>query len=1278
MKSLILENSIYTNDQEKEAFVSNKQHVATAFWVNLLGMFGLFAFSSKKGLMKTYFQDDLYLRLTTISDQNKDLSLLVKLYYEAGGLPMDAANKLTKMLVLIKQRAITSKNFDHVLFKEIVSDMRYQTVRPIPVVLNLVKAFVEDGAPLQTIGKEMFYLTKTRKKEILPFAGEFYEIAKQYIAQMGSIPRLNELKTVDDSQPASSEPEKEPEQVTAAQKVQDNTPAFAQRISGYANSQVSNFVPTFNAANPLKDILKKEIEKVEEKASKEFNAQDLPSTPDSEMKVFNKPDKELNLEYASSSIDTEFQQYIKKFIDEGIFNHDKFLLGIRREVSKEFFNWLISGLNNTIPKNARELDVVLVNYDYETISNFIVAAIDSIRGSKQVSDMLDGVYFRSFALSHSFTMDQYFRFMSGDASTYLANYRTAEYFAPIFSKFFLKSLQLDNGASINKFKTTVKGDGFQKIVLGALNSVLNGDNPKFDQAEILLNYVISNGFDLGYQFSNFRDNNNIDAISNFSEEFKQKWKDYPVKDMHGKCYFGYITSGQFKKILDEKTYEGVYKWLPFYDMDTNSDEFYEFAKALPSNKIEFAPKNSSLKIRGVVNEDWNKVVVRILSESTNPHDKIKLLENSGEMNKQTMQEIVAHYLQLEDDMKANNPKIRYDKEFKAPIYYALDKLIAYEGALDDVYELIPEWVDLAIDETVYNLRYNNFLYSEKNPELNEKLLKNGFGSIKVFENAKLDFTDTDSIFTLVNSMYTEHVDAMMKRPDAVEAFKSAELWNRLFQKYDDSGGTLRNPNMTGMFERIGDQLDFDGLSREFKNSLTSEASDDRFEAGRLSPRLLVKAMKQSDVRNSTVNAILRNQFSFSKQIPDDLADDFYQELKRREMVSIPAAIALPNRVFNKLYDEAIKMQYPKAEWDKVKLDKFNAMAMRGYRDKLSETILPIEFDITDSHMEKIVEYNNIDFSSIYDLSQELPDSVDLSEMKITDLNIQLSSNSEAFVRGETKRINGYNSRRHGGIGLRVIESHDVHVPTQIDAVRLKKEILQRDGHPLNEMEPVFHGCGAIAANMILKYGFKVIPEGAPSHTGAMLGNGIYITNVLDKAAQYVKTDHPDDNNFGRRTGIIGYLFEMYAVLGQPVKDFSEGGTGSVNDFKPHLVSPEWCLHDHENQLVIKRVHRVERVDIESVDQLNESARMKSFDDFIFEETKESGRKELTVILVRDQVTKEMEKKFGKNVKLVSHNSFVIYNDKLEGVHLIPTIHRFTNESLDKLLSGDVSVLPVKR
>jgi hypothetical protein len=140
--------------------------------------------------------------------------------------------------------------------------------------------------------------------------------------------------------------------------------------------------------------------------------------------------------------------------------------------------------------------------------------------------------------------------------------------------------------------------------------------------------------------------------------------------------------------------------------------------------------------------------------------------------------------------------------------------------------------------------------------------------------------------------------------------------------------------------------------------------------------------------------------------------------------------------------------------------------------------------------------------------------------------------------------------------------------------------------------PAFHGTGGIAASMILRYGFKVIKSSDPSVAGRMLGDGIYFSNKIDKALQYVS-----NGGYDRGLGTKGYILELDNTLGKSGSNYRAMGLG--ND---HIRSPEWCVYEPKKQLAIIKVHEVEFANSERVNKYlaEDTDDRLSFKDFMTE------------------------------------------------------------------------------
>ena len=187
-------------------------------------------------------------------------------------------------------------------------------------------------------------------------------------------------------------------------------------------------------------------------------------------------------------------------------------------------------------------------------------------------------------------------------------------------------------------------------------------------------------------------------------------------------------------------------------------------------------------------------------------------------------------------------------------------------------------------------------------------------------------------------------------------------------------------------------------------------------------------------------------------------------------------------------------------------------------------------------------------------------------------------------------------RTHGNIGLQFLKTYNSTLKYPEERKRWS------ENNPNTEMiVPAFHGSGSLAASFMTRYGFG-ITTGALIKAGRMLGNGIYVSNVVDKVAQYL-----GDASYGRKTGIIGYLFELDVHLGKEISDYNRyedheaggfayagdpnwkfpGSKKPISGYSTRGVgtrSPEWCIFNPRGQIEFKKVHKVKLVSKSEIEE----------------------------------------------------------------------------------------------
>lgn len=262
--------------------------------------------------------------------------------------------------------------------------------------------------------------------------------------------------------------------------------------------------------------------------------------------------------------------------------------------------------------------------------------------------------------------------------------------------------------------------------------------------------------------------------------------------------------------------------------------------------------------------------------------------------------------------------------------------------------------------------------------------------------------------------------------------------------------------------------------------------------------------------------------------------------------------------------------------------------------------------LTPEKMLDVLQINNISIAPseppkngerIADYLKRIP-AANIGELHAEDENL-----SQAELERRSVEYDVFNAYRHGNVSVLFEKSFSVKVPVMEEgAKRFDAEVRERGDAP-NFMSPMFHGTSSLAASFICRNGFRIIEESSAIQiTGKAIGNGVYVTNVLDKASAYVS-----DDGFDQTTGSRGgYLLEMECLLGRRGSEWDATGlAGEINT--TGYLSPEWVLFRPNEQLRITKAHQVRIIPAEEMQRLhqrygtNENVfQVKSFKTFVNE------------------------------------------------------------------------------
>lgn len=173
---ILHENSLYTSDIERIAFVADNETVANSLVYNFFGFLSLYSLSEKKAQMKRYLTDEKdTVRLAAVGSENTDVSLAVKLAVEAG-MPERAGILMLKMLTKINQRTLKGSEIDENNVRELLKQSHLLTsFKPSAVLLSIMKEF-------STGEINLTFLAYKLSKHVKKFVGvnaEFYDYYKK-------------------------------------------------------------------------------------------------------------------------------------------------------------------------------------------------------------------------------------------------------------------------------------------------------------------------------------------------------------------------------------------------------------------------------------------------------------------------------------------------------------------------------------------------------------------------------------------------------------------------------------------------------------------------------------------------------------------------------------------------------------------------------------------------------------------------------------------------------------------------------------------------------------------------------------------------------------------------------------------------------------------------------------------------------------------------------------------------------------------------------------------
>ena len=400
---------------------------------------------------------------------------------------------------------------------------------------------------------------------------------------------------------------------------------------------------------------------------------------------------------------------------------------------------------------------------------------------------------------------------------------------------------------------------------------------------------------------------------------------------------------------------------------------------------------------------------------------------------------------------------------------------------------------------------------------------------------------------------------------------------RIFDLTGSNSGNLANSNMVGLYLKTltKDEIIAKLQNNELKNRIVGARGNKAIldslgavtaEIGDANPQATIQMFNM-------VEEMFKDKKTYDKSMRDSLADKLSNVLFDMHATNAKTA----NIIFGNV----------KGEIKRTLLDRaVGAALLQNLDTKLygaDALVKPLQ-KITPERIKELLKYNSVTVDSIRAnspagqsitaLNKEVERYAQhLAAPKVTHPPAKLSAKDQkAYLERKSVEYAKFQNYRHGDIALRFLDEFDVNIEKQD-----KEYSAWVKDHPGTDiMKSVFHGTGSIAASMILRFGFAVVKAGDPSCTGRMLGDGIYFSNVLDKATQYI-----GDAGYSRRIGLKGYILDCEAALGKEGVHYQKAGVGGAMN---HIRSPEWCVRQKQ-QLKINKAFLCEMISKETMTDL---------------------------------------------------------------------------------------------
>lgn len=1205
---ILSENTFYSDPTSKAALLKNHEMLANHFWINFLGICILYNVDANNPKLKHYIRKDR-VQLNSITDDNSDFTLIVKLLDEAGMIQSAKSVEITRFNALIKQGKIT--NVDENILRALIGRLNVNLIKPNVLLKTWVMNFESGKITLSDNNLIKFLYTFSKKNKI---GTEFVGIARHMISK------------IDDDDVVTTAPVVAPPVILPKDKLKNSLLATLATPA----SQIV-VTPTQHDQKWYIDHLPKAITTMEEAFILLYKVWNL------DTKSIKKELKMYDLSKLGIDEKTYFDYVGNRYLDIlAILTNPRSL-----KDNKQF---------NVITNNFDKLDT-LTKFHYENVIqsfskqdytyNYLIKHYlkDNLRNETDFYDII---------------VEQYKNSNSPKLWTVEPFYTSILNFMLTSPEHTITTLMSSKAVTSTRASNSIGGDTVQERIL-----VLIQDKQR-NYRDTNVNTVIK----IIKAYGKYKTNKNIYSllrqiyVVRYDEETIRKA--YADIGLLGTTDFsrGMSSTDLGDKIVLNKD---IIKTLVINIFNGSRLSLYATEIGSTSNFFNFVKENGSVT-------DFLEV---LKERGTNSNTKLTylvyLMEHLGvDFSYPDVKSTVSGILEssnarLLDHYNINDVKKDVERVKTDPAVFDILKtnmINSFPGMLKEYYRYNMDRIYSAFSfiwdlETIFNniveeLKKNPSNYPEARKVISGntselRAFTTDFNKIskQIFEILTIDESITDyskTTFQAQVSLDTNNTLHLFSDDDLVETFKKETFFsgegrndNELLTRYSTSwvfeaykyyslaptvypkvlqllekkfdftaiplskalygqkDGDIQPKFVIDKFKQVMETLDLNELQYINENGLSTFLNNNFTETEAQSYK--EKLLNETDLYRFD---IFTDPEKYSLDLKIKITKDEAKKISRQKMKDFKDSISnnlgmILSDIYNSPKKDAIEDifdLFPQTKGDEkqvqARLQLRNTLMVLPLLKQIvgSDTPIKPEVTLTDKEIHNLLKMNNFEITDVtsgkmikktskmtnveyFDKVIAAKDSIDDSALELK-VEAYKDDTPELLERRTAELYKYYTpNEAHGNVGVKILQSFTVNLKHEEFDEFIKK-------HPTPVVIPGFHGTGTVAASMILRFGFKVVSQAMAqtagiSYAGKMLGNGLYLGGFVDKTCGYIR----DSKSFSRRFGQIGYFLELEAYLGVEGDNYRKAGSGGDN-----IRSIEYCVTDPRSQVRIVRAHKV--------------------------------------------------------------------------------------------------------